>query len=142
MAAEPLRYDFMHFIDAQAPVYERVMAELRAGRKQSHWMWYVFPQLAGLGVSIMSQRFALASKEEAIAYLDHPRLGPRLVECSEAMLAHKARSAHAILGSPDDIKFKSSMTLFASVSEKGSPYERALDQFYGGERDDRTLALL
>jgi uncharacterized protein (DUF1810 family) len=142
MMAEHLHSDFMRFIDAQAPVYDHVLTELRNGRKQSHWMWYVFPQIAGLGLSIMSQRFALASRSEAQAYLDHPILGLRLIECTDAMLAHRHLSAYAILGSPDDLKFRSSMTLFDAVTQKGSPFERALEQFYDGERDEKTLALL
>lgn len=137
-----MEFDLMRFVDAQAPVYDRVIAELRDGRKRSHWMWYIFPQVAGLGFSIMSQRFAIGSRAEATAYLDHPLLGRRLVECTEAMLSHKDLSAHAILGSPDDMKFKSSMTLFEMVSKKGSPFERALEQFYHGERDEKTIALL
>ncbi|WP_117191777.1 DUF1810 domain-containing protein [Rhizobium terrae] len=137
-----MEVDLMRFVDAQAPVYDRVIAELKAGKKHSHWMWYVFPQVAGLGFSIMSQRFAIASKAQAAAYLAHPLLGARLLECTEAMLSHADLSAHAILGSPDDMKFKSSMTLFEAVSKKGSPFERALEQFYNGERDDKTLALL
>jgi uncharacterized protein (DUF1810 family) len=136
-------YDFTRFLDAQAPVYDRVLHELQAGAKQSHWMWYIFPQLDGLGFSIMSQRFSLSSRDEARAYRDHPRLGIRLAECTGAALAHAGLlSAHAIFGSPDDLKFRSSMTLFDAVSEKGSPFERALHHFYDGERDERTLALL
>jgi uncharacterized protein (DUF1810 family) len=137
-----MQFDLMRFVDAQAPVYERVIGELRDGKKRSHWMWYVFPQVAGLGFSIMSQRFAIGSKAEATAYLEHPLLGLRLTECTDAMLSHPGLSAHAILGSPDDMKFKSSMTLFEAVSEKGSPFERALEQFFDGERDEKTIALL
>ncbi|MBW6421505.1 DUF1810 domain-containing protein [Rhizobium sp. XQZ8] len=137
-----MEFDLMRFVDAQAPVYAQVIGELKAGKKRSHWMWYIFPQIAGLGFSIMSQRFAIGSKGEAKAYLDNPLLGSRLVECTEAMLAHGDLTAHAILGSPDDMKFKSSMTLFEAVSEKGSPFGRALEQFYHGERDEKTVALL
>jgi uncharacterized protein (DUF1810 family) len=137
-----MEFDLMRFVDAQAPLYAQVISELKSGKKRSHWMWYIFPQIAGLGFSIMSQRFAIGSKEEAKAYRDHPLLGPRLVECTEAMMAHRELSAHAILGSPDDMKFKSSMTLFEAVSEKGSPFGRALDQFYNGQRDEKTLSLL
>lgn len=137
-----MQFDLMRFVDAQAPVYARVIGELRDGKKRSHWMWYVFPQVAGLGFSIMSQRFAIGSRAEATAYLEHPLLGPRLIECTDAMLSHPGLSAHAILGSPDDMKFKSSMTLFEAVSEKGSPFERALEQFFDGERDEKTVALL
>ena len=137
-----MTFDLTRFVDAQAPVYDRVLEELKAGRKRSHWMWYIFPQVAGLGFSIMSQRFAIGSREEAAAYLAHPVLGPRLLACTHAMLSHKGTSALVILGSPDDMKFKSSMTLFAAVSEKGSPFERALQQFHNGERDGKTNALL
>jgi uncharacterized protein (DUF1810 family) len=137
-----MQFDLMRFVDAQAPVYARVIGELRDGKKRSHWMWYVFPQAAGLGFSIMSQRFAIGSKPEAVAYLEHPLLGARLTECTEAMLSHPGLSAHAILGSPDDMKFRSSMTLFEAVSEKGSLFSRALSQFFDGERDEKTIALL
>ncbi len=137
-----MEFDLMRFVDAQAPVYAQVIDELSAGKKRSHWMWYIFPQIAGLGFSIMSQRFAIDSKGEALAYLGHPLLGRRLIECTEATLSHKNLTAHAILGSPDDMKFKSCMTLFEAVSEKGSPFGRALEQFYHGERDDKTVALL
>jgi len=137
-----MEFDLMRFVDAQAPVYAQVIGELRAGKKRSHWMWYIFPQIAGLGFSIMSQRFAIRSRGEAKAYLDHPLLGVRLAECTEAMLVHRDLTAHAILGSPDDMKFKSSMTLFEAVSEKGSPFGRALEQFYHNGRDEKTVALL
>ncbi len=137
-----MQFDLMRFVDAQAPVYARVIGELRDGKKLSHWMWYIFPQVAGLGFSIMSQRFAIGSRAEATAYLEHPLLGLRLIECTEAMLSHTDRSAHAILGSPDDMKFKSSMTLFEAVSKKGSPFSRALSQFFDDERDEKTIALL
>ncbi|RWX78979.1 DUF1810 domain-containing protein [Neorhizobium lilium] len=140
MTADEFR--LVRFLDAQAPVYEEVLRELRNGRKRTHWMWYIFPQVAGLGFSIMAERFAIGSRKEAEAYLTHPILGIRLTESTEAMLGHEGLSAHAILGSPDDLKFKSSMTLFEAVSKKGSPFERALEQYYGGERDERTLALL
>ncbi|CAD7041565.1 hypothetical protein REJC140_01024 [Pseudorhizobium endolithicum] len=134
--------DLQRFLDAQAAVYDRVTAELRDGRKRSHWMWFIFPQVEGLGSSPMAQRYAILSRQEAEAYLRHPVLGSRLTECTRLMLMHPDRSAHDILGSPDDMKFRSSMTLFAAVSEKGSPFERALEVFYGGEQDPRTLARL
>ncbi|MFB9952856.1 DUF1810 domain-containing protein [Rhizobium puerariae] len=137
-----MAFDLMRFVDAQAPVYQRVIDELRDGRKRTHWIWYIFPQVAGLGFSIMSQRFAISSKAEAEAYLHHPLLAGRLMDCTEAVLSHKNLSAHDILGSPDDMKFRSSMTMFEAASKKGSPFERALEQFYHGERDDKTLALL
>ena len=105
-------------------------------------MWFIFPQVQGLGSSPMAQRYAIASRSEAEAYLEHPVLGPRLLECTRLMLDHADRSANEILGSPDDMKFRSSMTLFAAVSEKGSPFERALHSFYDGEEDPLTLARL
>ncbi len=136
------RFNLTRFVEAQAPVYEQVLLELRAGRKRSHWMWFIFPQVAGLGHSPMAQRFAISGADEARAYLDHPLLGARIRECTETMLAHSQRSAHAILGSPDDLKFHSSMTLFAAVEKKGSPFEQALRVFYDGKPDEATLVRL
>lgn len=130
------------FLAAQQAVYPSVLEELRDGFKQSHWMWFIFPQASGLGKSPMAQRYAIASRAEAQAYLADPILGPRLEECTQAMLSHPGRSAHDILGSPDDMKFCSSMTLFAEVAKKGSPFERALEIFYRGEHDDVTVGLL
>lgn len=135
-------FDLQRFIDAQSSVYGQVTTELRNGRKRSHWMWFIFPQVQGLGSSPMAQRYAIASRSEAEAYLEHPVLGPRLLECTQLMLDHSDRSANEILGSPDDMKFRSSMTLFAAISEKGSPFERALHSFYDGEEDPLTLARL
>lgn len=130
------------FVAAQAPVYPAVLRELRAGRKQSHWMWFVFPQLAGLGSSPMSHRYSIRSIEEAREYLVHPVLGPRLVECAETLLSVTNLSATEILGSPDDMKLRSSATLFANVSERGSVFERILEKYYDGQRDPRTEELL
>jgi uncharacterized protein (DUF1810 family) len=135
-------HDLNRFVEAQETNYSQALDELRAGRKRSHWMWYVFPQFAGLGNSSMSVRYAIKSEDEARAYLDHSILGPRLIECAEAVLAIKNRSAHDIFGSPDDMKLKSCATLFAHVSPPGSVFERILDQYYGSERDPKTLALL
>lgn len=135
-------FDLARFTDAQAPVYQRVLAELRAGEKRSHWMWFIFPQIAGLGHSPMAERYAISGRAEALAYLAHPLLGTRLDECTAAMLTHRHRSAHAILGSPDDLKFRSCMTLFAAVSEQRSGFEQALRQFCGGKPDEATLARL
>jgi uncharacterized protein (DUF1810 family) len=135
-------YDLSRFVEAQAPVYERALAELRGGRKRSHWMWYVFPQLEGLGSSPTSKRFAIRSLGEARAYLEHPVLGPRVRECAEAVLAVQGRSAREILGSPDDLKLRSCATLFASVTSAGSVFHRLLDQYYGGVRDPRTIERL
>ena len=133
-------FDLQRFVDAQNAVYGTVVRELEEGRKRSHWMWFIFPQVEGLGSSPMAQRYAIGSRQEAEAYLQHPVLGERLTECTLLMLRHEGRSAHAILGSPDDLKFQSSMTLFADVSEKGSPFERALEVFYDGKRDPKTIA--
>jgi uncharacterized protein (DUF1810 family) len=134
-------FNLQRFVDAQAPVYPRVTAELRRGRKQSHWMWFVFPQLAGLGHSAMARRFAIASREEAAAYLAHPVLGPRLGECTALVNAVDGRSITEILGSPDDLKFCSSMTLFSEVSG-GAEFARAIGKYYAGKPDQRTLDLL
>jgi uncharacterized protein (DUF1810 family) len=136
---EPL--DLRRFVDAQAPDFDRALAELRAGAKRSHWMWYVFPQLAGLGSSSMSERYAIRSRAEAAAYLTHPVLGPRLRECVTALLAHADRSARDILGSPDDLKLHSSATLFASVAP-GDVFDALLERYFGGLPDPRTLELL
>jgi uncharacterized protein (DUF1810 family) len=135
------RFDLARFVDAQAPVYRQVVAELSHGRKQSHWMWFIFPQLAGLGFSAMAQRFAIVSRDEATAYLQHDVLGPRLLECTRLVNAVEGRTIHGILGSPDDLKFRSSMTLFAAVSS-AAEFAAALKKYYGGEADPRTLELL
>ena len=135
-------YDLNRFVRAQNESYEQALSELQRGRKQSHWMWYVFPQLDGLGSSSTSRFYSIKSEDEARAYLDHPVLGPRLAECAEAILAVDGQSATAILGSPDDLNLKSCATLFAHVSPPGSVFERILDTFYGGERDAATLRLL
>lgn len=134
-------FDLERFVEAQAPVYASVVAELRRGRKQSHWMWFIFPQFAGLGLSAMAQRFAIRSREEAVAYLDHGVLGPRLRECSALVNAVEGRTIHDILGSPDDLKFHSSMTLFAAVSREPQ-FTEAITKFYGGAPDHKTLSLL
>ena len=134
-------FDLERFVGAQSPVYERVLAELRRGRKQSHWMWFIFPQLAGLGHSAMAQRFAIDSTEEARAYLAHGLLGPRLRECTALVNGVEGRTISEILGSPDDLKFCSSMTLFAAVSGE-TEFSSAIAKYYGGTRDRRTLDLL
>ena len=134
-------FDLQRFVDAQAPVYPRVLAELRHGRKQSHWMWFIFPQLAGLGRSPMARRFAISSREEAAAYLGHGVLGPRLRECTALVNAVEGRTILQILGSPDDLKFGSSMTLFAEVSSEPE-FAAAIAKFYGGTPDQKTLELL
>jgi uncharacterized protein (DUF1810 family) len=130
------------FVEAQSRNYDRALAELRAGRKRSHWMWYVFPQYAGLGHSAMAERYAIGSVAEAEAYLRHPVLGPRLVECTEALLADEERTAREILGSPDDMKLRSSATLFSRVDSPGSVFHRILDRYFDGEPDRRTLELV
>lgn len=136
-------FDLERFVAAQAPAFATALAELRAGRKRGHWMWFVFPQLRGLGQSAMAQRYGVASLAEARAYLAHPLLGPRLVACTRAVLAVEGRSLHAIFGSPDDLKFRSSMTLFAlAADEDDSVFRQALERHCDGHADERTLALL
>ena len=135
-------YDLDRFLDAQEDVYAQVLGELRAGRKRSHWMWFVFPQFEGLGVSAMSRRYAIRSVDEADAYIRHPVLGARLAECTEAVNGHHALTAREIFGTPDDQKFRSSMTLFELVSGPDSPFASALEEYFSGERDARTLDLI
>ncbi len=135
-------HDLSRFVQAQMGDYDQALSEIRAGRKQSHWMWYIFPQFDGLGFSSMSQRYAIKSVAEAEAYLRHPILGPRLRECSESLLAISGFSAHDIFGSPDDMKLQSCATLFAQVSGPGSAFERVLDKYFEGEPDQRTLDLI
>ena len=129
------------FVQAQDGVYDDALAELTAGRKRTHWMWFVFPQIAGLGSSPTAQRYAIRSLDEARAYLAHPVLGPRLRECAQALLAVPGRPAHEILGHPDDMKLRSSMTLFARAADEPALFEAVLDRFYDGP-DPHTLALL
>lgn len=135
-------FDLERFVRAQEPSYATALAEIQTGRKLSHWMWYVFPQLAGLGSSPTAEYYAITSREEAQAYLRHPVLGPRLIACAEAACAVRARSAREIFGSPDDLKLRSSATLFAQVSPAGSAFHRLLDRFFDGQPDARTLQLL
>jgi Uncharacterized conserved protein len=131
------------FLDAQAPIYATALAELCAGQKQTHWIWFILPQLRGLGSSRNATYYGIEDAAEAAAYLAHPVLGARLRECVEAILAHQDKSAHAILGSPDDLKFRSCLTLFREVAAPDDTlWQRALDQFYAGEADDATLRLL
>jgi uncharacterized protein (DUF1810 family) len=134
--------DLERFADAQQGIYERALTELVTGRKRSHWMWFVFPQLVGLGLSQMSKNYAIRSRAEASAYLDDPVLGARLRRCTEAILSVRGRTAHDILGHPDDLKFHSSMTLFAAVSDEGSIFHRALDRFFEGMPDRKTVSRL
>lgn len=134
--------DLARFLEAQAPVIERALEELRAGRKSSHWMWFVFPQIRGLGRSATAQRFAIASLEEAQAYLRHPVLGPRLRACARAVNAVEGRSIEEIFGYPDELKFRSSMTLFAHASADNQVFLEALRKYFGGEEDALTLERL
>lgn len=134
-------FDLERFVRAQDPVFRAVREELAGGRKQSHWMWFVFPQIAGLGFSAMSQRYAIGSRAEAGAYLAHPTLGPRLIECTRLVLAVEGRTINAILGAPDDAKFRSSMTLFGAVSDQ-PVFGEALGRYFAGERDGATLEIL
>jgi len=134
--------DLQRFVDAQAPVFEQVLAELRAGRKRSHWMWFVFPQLDGLGHSAMARRYALASLDEARALLRHPVLGPRLETCSALVLETTGVPIDTIFGPPDDLKFRSSMTLFAQAAPGTELFDACLRKYFGGTPDPRTLALL
>jgi uncharacterized protein (DUF1810 family) len=141
-ASTPDPHDLRRFVAAQEGVYESALGELRAGRKTGHWMWFVFPQLHGLGMSAMSQRYAIASLEEARAYLEHPVLGPRLAECARVLTELAGRDAEAIFGGIDAIKLRSSMTLFARASEDDSIYYAVLDQYFGGMPDPQTQARL
>ncbi|QOV90341.1 DUF1810 domain-containing protein [Humisphaera borealis] len=136
------RFDLSRFIEAQEPIYADALAEIRAGRKRSHWMWFIFPQIAGLGTSQTSRHFAIKGWAEAEAYLEHPLLGPRLDECSRAALDVEGKSANEIFGSPDDMKLRSSATLFAAVSGLDSVFGRLLERFFEGEPDPTTLRLL
>ena len=135
-------YDLNRFVEAQRSTYDSALAELRSGRKRSHWMWYIFPQLAGLGRSAMSRQFAIANADEAKAYLEHALLGPRLVECATAVLETEGRSAYEIFGSPDDLKLHSSATLFGRVSPPRSVFSRLLAKYFGGREDEQTVRLL
>jgi uncharacterized protein (DUF1810 family) len=135
-------FNLHRFISAQDSVYADVLAELRSGHKRTHWMWYIFPQFDGLGYSSTSKHYAIRSREEARQYFEHPVLGKRLVECAETIMAVQARSASAIFGWPDDMKLKSSMTLFAAVSPPGSIFAQVLDRYFQGQQDSKTLNLL
>ena len=132
-------FDLERFVAAQAPVYRRVESELDRGRKESHWMWFVFPQIAGLGSSPTARHFALSGAEEARAFLAHPLLGARLRDCTRLVLEHRDRTAEQIFGPVDALKFRSSMTLFDTVAGGASPFAEALEAFCGGERDRATL---
>jgi uncharacterized protein (DUF1810 family) len=135
-------YDLQRFVDAQNPVFEQVCAELGAGQKKGHWMWFIFPQLRGLGHSRMATRFAISSRDEAEAYLKHPVLGSRLRECTRLVMLVEGHSISQIFGHPDDLKFRSSMTLFASTTCENQIFKDALQKGFGGELDRRTIARL
>jgi uncharacterized protein (DUF1810 family) len=130
------------FLRAQADAYAQALGELRRGRKASHWIWFIFPQVAGLGSSPTSRLYAIATLDEARAYAAHPMLGPRLIECATAMLSHQGLTARDILGTPDDLKFRSSMTLFAAALPEEALFADALERFFGGAGDPLTLAKL
>jgi uncharacterized protein (DUF1810 family) len=135
-------YNLRRFTDAQDAVFEQVRGELRAGRKVGHWMWFIFPQVAGLGRSETARFYAIASRAEAEAYLKHPVLGPRLEECTRLLLGVEGRSARQILGSPDDLKLRSCLTLFAAVAPGNALFGEALGKYFGGEPDRLTLERL
>jgi uncharacterized protein (DUF1810 family) len=134
-------FDLRRFVDAQAAVYRKVVEELSHGRKRTHWMWFIFPQIAGLGFSAMAQRFAIGSRAEAVAYLEHGLLGPRLVECTRLVLPAREKTITDILGSPDDMKFRSCMTLFDVVSQQ-EIFAEAIAAFCPDGKDHATLAIL
>lgn len=135
-------FNLARFVRAQEHDFERALREIRSGRKRTHWMWYIFPQVDGLGFSEMSRTYGVQSAAEAEAYLRHPVLGPRLLQCAEAAASVAGRSAFEIFGSPDDMKLRSCATLFASVSPAGSVFERLLARYFGGAPDDDTLRLI
>jgi len=135
-------HDLQRFVDAQNPVYAQVTGELARGAKASHWMWFVFPQLEGLGRSATARHYGIASAAEALAYWQHPLLGPRLAECTGLVLEVAGKTALQIFGAPDDIKFRSSMTLFERVVPSEPAFARAIEKYFSGERDKNTIALL
>ena len=135
-------YDLQRFVDAQRDVYATALAELRAGHKRTHWMWFIFPQIAGLGQSEMARRYAIRNEDEAAAYLAHPVLGPRLRECARLVATHRDMDIKDIFDSPDDLKFHSSMTLFNDVAPDEAVFQTCLDQFFDGKPDAATLARL
>lgn len=135
-------HSLKRFVDAQNPVYDRVCVELRAGQKTSHWMWFIFPQLRGLGLSHMANEYGISSREEAVAYLQHPILGERLRDCTRLVNSFEGRSISEIFGHPDNLKFRSSMTLFANVAPQDQIFKHALEKYFDGEPDRLTLQLL
>ncbi|GAB3909246.1 DUF1810 domain-containing protein [Larkinella knui] len=135
-------YDLKRFLDAQQPVYSQALTEIKNGRKQGHWMWYIFPQLSGLGYSEMARFYAIHNLKEALAYLDHPVLGSRLLEISNALLGVVGKTANQILGSPDDLKLRSSMTLFGLSKNTNPVFQAVLDKYFNGLMDPRTVELV
>jgi uncharacterized protein (DUF1810 family) len=135
-------FNLKRFVEAQASVYDQVCSELKAGVKRTHWMWFIFPQIAGLGYSSMAARYAISSLEEAKAYLEHPVLGARLVECTELVNRIPGHRIHDIFGSPDDLKFRSSMTLFAKAAPENPTFKHAIEKYFAGKYDHRTEELL
>jgi uncharacterized protein (DUF1810 family) len=135
-------FELKRFVEAQDGVYKQALAELNRGHKESHWMWFIFPQIEGLGRSSTARFYAIKSANEAKAYLQHPLLGQRLIECSNALMQHTGKSASEIFGFPDDLKLRSSMTLFARTSESESVFSKVLGQYFAGQLDQQTLALL
>jgi len=138
----PNPFDLQRFVQAQETVYAQVLAELRGGKKRTHWMWFIFPQLDGLGYSATAKRYAIKSRDEAHEYLNHHVLGKRLIACTETVLAISGRSASEIFGSPDDVKLRSSMTLFAAVAPPDSVFAQVLARYFQGQPDSTTLSLL
>jgi len=135
-------FDLKRFLQAQEPVMEQALQELAAGRKRSHWMWFVFPQLSGLGSSPMAQRYAISGKVEALAYIAHPVLGSRLLHCTRLVNGQRDRNVHEIFGSPDDLKFRSSMTLFHAAAPDMPEFAEALAKYFAGKADPVTIAKL
>ena len=135
-------YDLSRFLEAQKNAYDTALREIRAGRKRSHWMWYIFPQIQGLGYSAMARHYAIRDLGEAREYLQHPLLGPRLIEISEALLALEESDPRRVMGSPDDLKLRSCMTLFQCAAPDQPVFGKVLDKFYGGKPDGRTLEIL
>ena len=137
-----MKYDLERFISAQEHSYKTALSEIHNGKKVSHWIWYIFPQLKGLGRSYNSEYYGISNADEAKSYLSHPILGARLVEITEALLNLEENDPLKVMGSPDDLKLKSCMTLFAYISEDGSIFHRVLDKYFGGSRDERTLSII
>jgi uncharacterized protein (DUF1810 family) len=132
-------YNLQRFVDAQDPIYDQVRSELKEGHKRNHWMWFVFPQIDGLGHTSLARKFAISSLDEAKAYLEHPIVGPRLIECTKLVIGIERRAIEQIFGYPDDLKFRSSMTLFSRAAGDNSVFEEALKKYFRGEHDRLTI---